>query len=86
MEPMPRKPGPHSADRSEALAVRVPVELAAQVRAACGGQENFSEWARNLFRAACRIPLNYEVGYQEGYSAGWAAANAKLRAALKKVA
>lgn len=77
--------GQHTDRDSTVLAVRVPNTLVTTIMAACGGQSAFAEWARNVFRRACDIPLDFDAGYKEGYSAGWAEANAKFRSALAQV-
>jgi hypothetical protein len=74
-----------SRGRSTPRAVRLPEALDDAVMAACGGPEEFSEWARNVFRRAVGVPLNREAGYEEGKMKGWADANAQFRKAIAKV-
>lgn len=82
---MPRRRGPHSADASTAVAVRLPADLARAVFAAAGadGGPELAEYLRNTLRRAVGWPLDFTAGYAEGRAAGWAEANARLRAALK---
>jgi len=80
---MPRPRGPHGRNASAVVAIRIPLALRESVLEACGGQQDFAQWARNVFRQACRIPLDREAGYQEGYAAGWAEANRRFREAVK---
>jgi hypothetical protein len=74
-----------SRGKSTPRAVRLPDTLDVAVMHACGGQDHFGEWARNIFRRAVGIKLGYDAGYEEGRRAGWTDANAAFRAALDKV-
>jgi len=95
---MPRPRGPHGRDESTVLAVRTPIDLAAEVYAAAGlemaytetgkvapGGAPLAEHIRNVLRASVRRKLTYEVGYEEGKMQGWADAQARLRSAMKGV-
>lgn len=78
---MPRKPGTLGRKTSFVRAIRLPNDLDEAVIAACGGANKFAEWARNAFRHAVNIPLDYSVGYKEGRAAGWAASSADFQTA-----
>lgn len=82
---MPRPRGPHGANDSTAIAVRVPDDLLQRIRHAAGaaGGAELAEWHRNVLRRAVGVKLTYDVGYEEGKMAGWADAQARLREALK---
>lgn len=67
-------------------AVRLPNDLDDAVMAACGGPEEFAEWARNVFRRAVGVPLDFKAGYREGRAKGWAEASAEFKAAMVKTA
>jgi hypothetical protein len=73
-----------SANRSTPRAVRLPESLDDAVMAACGGQDGFAEWARNVFRRAVGHPLNVDAGYEEGKMRGWADANEAFRKAINR--
>lgn len=81
---MPRPRGPHGRNDSAVIAIRVPLALRESIMEACGGQQDFAQWARNVLRRACGIPLDHDAGYQEGYSAGWADANRRFREGMKR--
>jgi hypothetical protein len=82
---MPRPRGPHGADSSDVIAVRVPNDLLHRIHNAAGaaGGPELAEWHRNVLRRAVGVKLTYDVGYEEGKMAGWADAQARLREALK---
>ncbi len=82
---MPRPRGPHGANESTALAVRVPNDLLQRIHHAAGAAAGpeLAEWHRNVLRRSVGVKLTYDVGYEEGKMAGWADAQARLRAALK---
>jgi hypothetical protein len=65
-------------------AVRLPNDLDDAVMAACGGPEEFGEWARNVFRVAVGRKLNFEAGYKEGRMKGWSEASTEFKAAITK--
>ncbi len=73
-----------SAATSTPRAVRLPQTLDDAVMAACGGQENFAEWARNVFRRQVGFKLNYDAGYAEGKAKGWSDASREFKAAMAK--
>lgn len=82
---MPRPRGPHGADDSTAVAVRVPNDLLLRMHRSAGATSGsqLAEWHRNVLRRSVGVKLTYDVGYEEGKAAGWADAQARLREALK---
>lgn len=82
---MPRPRGPHGANDSTAIAVRVPDDLLRRIQHAAGAASGseLAEWHRNVLRRAVGVKLTYDIGYEEGKMAGWADAQARLREALK---
>jgi hypothetical protein len=84
---MPRPRGPHGANDSTAIAVRVPDDLLVRMHHSAGASSGpaFAEWHRNVLRRAVGLKLTYDVGYEEGRAAGWADAQERLRAAMKGV-
>lgn len=84
---MPRPRGPHGANDSTPVAVRVPDDLLKRMQHAAGADKGpaMAEWHRNVLRRAVSVRLTYEVGYEEGRAAGWADAQARLRSAMKGV-
>jgi len=83
---MPRPRGPHSADSSQTVCVRLPHALAGAVFRAAGadGGSSLAEYMRNVFRVAVRVPLDYDAGYEEGKAQGWTEANDRFKKALAR--